>query len=311
MNPEATGGDGALADRRAKLARLRDAGIEPFPHAYPGVEPIAEVRAAHADLEAGAETEDRHRVAGRLAARREQGKAAWLDVVDRSGRIQLHAKRDVLGDDEFAHLLDLDLGDIVGVRRSRLRLAARRADAGRRGLRPAGQVVASAAGQVPRRHGHGDALPAPRARPHRERGDPRAVRGPRSHHLRRAPLPRRRRVPRGGDARSPAAVRRRARAPVHHAAPRARPHALPADRDRALPQAADRGRPRPCLRDRQGLPQRGPVHEAQPRVHDARVVRGLRRLRRRRQAARGRSSAPRPAPSTTRASCGSPSRGGG
>ena len=112
--PEATGGDGALADRRAKLARLRDAGIEPFPHAYPGVTPIAGVRAAHADLEAGAETEDRHRVAGRLAARREQGKAAWLDVVDRSGRIQLHAKRDVLGDDEFAQLLDLDLGDIVG-----------------------------------------------------------------------------------------------------------------------------------------------------------------------------------------------------
>jgi lysyl-tRNA synthetase class 2 len=111
---EATGGDGALADRRAKLARLRDAGVEPFPHAYPGVTPIGDVRAAHTDLEAGAETEDRHRVAGRLAARREQGKAAWLDVVDRSGRIQLHAKRDVLGDDEFAHLLDLDLGDIVG-----------------------------------------------------------------------------------------------------------------------------------------------------------------------------------------------------
>jgi lysyl-tRNA synthetase class 2 len=113
-DPDATGGDGALADRRAKLARLRDAGIEPFPHSYPGVEAVADVRAAHAELEAGAETEDRHRVAGRLTARREQGKAAWLDVVGRSGRMQLHAKRDVLGDDEFAALLDLDLGDIVG-----------------------------------------------------------------------------------------------------------------------------------------------------------------------------------------------------
>jgi lysyl-tRNA synthetase class 2 len=112
-DPEATGGDGALDDRRAKLARLRDAGIEPFPHSYAGVEAIADVRAAHADLEAGAETEDRHRVAGRLTARREQGKAAWLDLLDRSGRIQLHAKQDVLGD-EFAALLDLDLGDIVG-----------------------------------------------------------------------------------------------------------------------------------------------------------------------------------------------------
>ena len=59
---------------------------------------------------------------------------------------------------------------------------------------------------------------------------------------------------------------------------RARPDALPADRDRALPQAPDRRRPRARLRDRQGLPQRGRLVQAQPRVHDARVVRGLRRL---------------------------------
>jgi len=106
---------GAVSDRRAKLERLRSQGIEPFPHAYPGVEPIGDVRAAHADLEAGSETDDHHRVAGRLAARREQGKAAWLDVVDRSGRIQLHARRDVLGEEGLAGLLELDLGDIVGI----------------------------------------------------------------------------------------------------------------------------------------------------------------------------------------------------
>jgi lysyl-tRNA synthetase, class II len=112
--PGGSAGEGALADRRAKLARLRDEGIEPFPHSYPGVVKIGDVRAAHAGLDAGAETEDRHRVAGRLTARREQGKAAWLDLLDRSGRIQLHAKLDVLGEDEFGRLLDLDLGDIVG-----------------------------------------------------------------------------------------------------------------------------------------------------------------------------------------------------
>ena len=53
---------------------------------------------------------------------------------------------------------------------------------------------------------------------------------------------------------------------------------------RALPQAVDRRRVRARLRDRQGLPQRGHRPQAQPRVHDARVVRGLRRLRRRRRA---------------------------
>ena len=66
--------------------------------------------------------------------------------------------------------------------------------------------------------------------------------------------------------------------PFVDASQRARPDALPADRDRALPQAADRRRPRAGLRDRQGLPQRGRLVQAQPRVHDARVVRGLRRL---------------------------------
>ena len=55
------------------------------------------MRAAHEGLEAGAETESRTRVAGRLAARRGQGKMAFLDLVDRSGRIQLQARVDVLG----------------------------------------------------------------------------------------------------------------------------------------------------------------------------------------------------------------------
>ena len=67
--------------------------------------------------------------------------------------------------------------------------------------------------------------------------------------------------------------------PVHHPPQRPRPRPLPAHRHRALPQAARRRRHRPRLRAGQGLPQRGHLAQAQPRVHDARVVRGLRRLR--------------------------------
>jgi lysyl-tRNA synthetase, class II len=48
-----------LAVRRRKLEALRDDGVEPFPHAYPGVRSIAEVKAPHEDLEAGEETDDR------------------------------------------------------------------------------------------------------------------------------------------------------------------------------------------------------------------------------------------------------------
>ncbi len=104
-----------LAARRAKLDRLRTDGIDPFPHAYPGVVAVESVHAAHADLPDGEETETSYRVAGRLAARRGQGGMAFLDLVDRSGRIQLQARADVLGDERMERLLALDLGDLIGV----------------------------------------------------------------------------------------------------------------------------------------------------------------------------------------------------
>jgi lysyl-tRNA synthetase class 2 len=102
-------------DRRAKLERLRADGVDPFPHHFDGVGPIATVHATHDGLEAGEETDVRYRLAGRLAARRGHGKAAFLDLVDRSGRIQLHARLDVLGEAAFERLTSLDLGDLIGV----------------------------------------------------------------------------------------------------------------------------------------------------------------------------------------------------
>ena len=104
-----------LAERREKLERLRADGVEPFPHAYEGRTEIAAVHAAHDALDAGEETEDSYRVAGRIAARRGQGKAAFIDLVDGSGKLQIHARSDVLGADEFDRLLGLDLGDFIGV----------------------------------------------------------------------------------------------------------------------------------------------------------------------------------------------------
>jgi lysyl-tRNA synthetase, class II len=106
--------DDLVAQRRAKLAALRDEGVEPYPHAYPGVQPIADVKAPHERLEPGAETDVRVRVAGRIAARRGQGKAAFIDLVDRTGRIQLHARVDVLGQESLDRLVGLDLGDLIG-----------------------------------------------------------------------------------------------------------------------------------------------------------------------------------------------------
>ena len=115
MSDERVASSELLATRRAKLDALRAEGVDPFPHEFDGVEPIASVRAAHASLQAGEETSVSHRVAGRLSARRGQGKMAFLDLVDRSGRIQLQARVDELGAAGMDRLLGLDLGDLIGI----------------------------------------------------------------------------------------------------------------------------------------------------------------------------------------------------
>jgi lysyl-tRNA synthetase class 2 len=104
-----------IAERRAKARRLKEADPGAFPYAFAGAEPIEAILAAYAHLGQGEETEDAHRVAGRIAARRGAGKAAFLDLLDRTGKIQLHARVDVLGRERFDRLLSLDLGDLVGV----------------------------------------------------------------------------------------------------------------------------------------------------------------------------------------------------
>ena len=104
-----------LRDRREKLDRIRAAGVDPFPHGFDEREDIGEVRIAHKGLAPGVETESRHRVAGRIIGRRGHGKAAFLDLRDGSGQIQLHARADLLGAEPFEHLVHLDIGDLIGV----------------------------------------------------------------------------------------------------------------------------------------------------------------------------------------------------
>jgi lysyl-tRNA synthetase class 2 len=110
-----------IAERRAKAERLREQDRSAFPHSFAGAEPVAEVLPKYEELAPGEETDERHRVAGRIAARRGAGKTAFLDLVDRTGKIQLHARIDILGPERFELLLALDLGDLIGVEGSAIR----------------------------------------------------------------------------------------------------------------------------------------------------------------------------------------------
>jgi lysyl-tRNA synthetase class 2 len=113
--PREEGGESALIEeRRRKLEELRSGGTDPFPASFPDRTPVSAVLERHAGLADGEEAQEQLRLAGRLTARRGHGKAAFLDLTDRSGQIQLHARKDVLGDD-YERLVGLDLGDLVGV----------------------------------------------------------------------------------------------------------------------------------------------------------------------------------------------------
>jgi lysyl-tRNA synthetase, class II len=81
-----------------------------LPKRFARREEIAAVRTRADRIEPGAEGEAQHRLAGRVIARRDMGKLVFLDLVDRSGRIQLLVHRSKVGED-----FDVDLGDVVGV----------------------------------------------------------------------------------------------------------------------------------------------------------------------------------------------------
>ena len=158
------------------------------------------------------------RLAGRVMARRDMGKLVFLDLVDRSGRIQLICPAERTGE------LDLHLGDIVGVTGTPTK--------SRRG-EPSLQVdelellahdPRLPARHVPRPHRHRAALPQALPRPADERGVAGRLRLRAKIVTADPRVPRRRRLRRGRDADAPAALRRRVRRAVRHA-----PNELDAD----------------------------------------------------------------------------------
>jgi lysyl-tRNA synthetase class 2 len=81
-----------------------------LPKRFPDRNEIASVRAEADAIEPDAEAETTRRLAGRVMARRDLGRLVFLDLVDRSGRIQLLVQPDRIGGE-----VDVDLGDVIGV----------------------------------------------------------------------------------------------------------------------------------------------------------------------------------------------------
>jgi lysyl-tRNA synthetase class 2 len=108
------GEDELIQLRREKLERLRGRGVDPYPARVSRSHAATEALAAFERWEAdGSGEAPSVSVVGRVAAMRNMGKAAFVDLRDGTGRIQVYIRKDAVGDEAFDALADVDLGDFA------------------------------------------------------------------------------------------------------------------------------------------------------------------------------------------------------
>lgn len=102
--------------RRDKLAAFESKGVAPFGHRFEVSHHAKDVLEQFGHLEGEEESSEEITIAGRLMAIRGHGKASFSVLMDRSGRIQIYFKLDVLGEEKYSQFKLLDIGDIIGVK---------------------------------------------------------------------------------------------------------------------------------------------------------------------------------------------------
>src|SRR5213079_261654 len=98
-----------IEQRKAKLAGLQAKGINPFANKFAPSEGCGQARQNYVDGRAVS-------IAGRISAHRDMGKSQFIDLKDQSGRVQVYAQKQALGDEQFDIFKHLDLGDFIGAR---------------------------------------------------------------------------------------------------------------------------------------------------------------------------------------------------
>ncbi len=122
-NPEHDDGAGGEAELRrhrlAKLGHIRARGDEPYQYAFDRSHAIADVRREFEALEKAGDAEapvlEKARLAGRIVARRVQGKSTFMDIRDECGRVQVFLGFNQVGEAAYDASKDLDIGDFIGV----------------------------------------------------------------------------------------------------------------------------------------------------------------------------------------------------
>lgn len=100
-----------MQNRIEKMQEMSTRGVAPFGHKYEWTHHAKDVDAQVEQLEADGAVV---KVCGRLMAIRGHGKTCFMDMMDKTGRLQLYVRKDVLGEEAYAIIKLLDIGDIVG-----------------------------------------------------------------------------------------------------------------------------------------------------------------------------------------------------
>ncbi|MFP3898905.1 MAG: lysine--tRNA ligase [Dehalococcoidia bacterium] len=103
--------DHITEQRLASLNRIRSLGIDPYPRCY---HPSHIAREAQASFEQEGEGIEDASLAGRIMSKRSMGRMSFIDLRDRSGKIQLSLRSDLLGQEKYQLLQDIDIGDFIG-----------------------------------------------------------------------------------------------------------------------------------------------------------------------------------------------------
>ncbi|MCF0104288.1 MAG: lysine--tRNA ligase, partial [Eggerthellaceae bacterium] len=135
--------DDPIEVRRNKRQALIDAGKMPYGHRFDFSAHAAELQEKYTDIKKGEITKDAVEIAGRIMAKRGQGKLTFLEIYDNGTDIQILCRINDLGEGEYEHVKDLDIGDWIAVsgfmmrtRRGALSVLAKKVELMSKALRP-------------------------------------------------------------------------------------------------------------------------------------------------------------------------------
>jgi len=116
MNEDTLHGLAAIRkERLAKAIRMKQEGINPYPHCFERTTTNKKILDSHQGLKPGEKTSDKVSVAGRIMTMRVMGKAAFADLLDASGKVQIYIRKDEIGDKPYSQFCEADIGDFLGV----------------------------------------------------------------------------------------------------------------------------------------------------------------------------------------------------